>query len=349
MPLARFFIFLALLFSSIARADLLAAKLNYQQKAFPKAFTEFTELAKLGNTDAIYNLGVMYLHGQGTNKNLAAAFHCFNAAAQQGMADAVSTADLVKQVASKNPNFSNELNLIAKALPFAEIRSELLPELTEQGTRQQQSYINKLEHYIAPTYPERAKAKGIEGWVWLQFDVLGQQASNIKVIDSYPEKTFELGLLKVLEKWRFDVTQQGYDQQLVFHFSTRKGQRYQSQFFKQKRKYQERVNQLINSAEEGNAQLQFHVANWLAGDEHNLSYLLKSHWSSDNADMQLLLQSAQNNYPQAQFRLAAMLMSGNGVVQDSNKAKAWLAISAANGFEPAKQQIIAQQNRGNAS
>lgn len=57
---------------------------------------------------------------------------------------------------------------------------------------------------IEPEYPIKARSKGIEGTVTLQFDInhLGE-TTNIRVIESNPKGYFEKASKKALRKWRY--------------------------------------------------------------------------------------------------------------------------------------------------
>jgi TPR repeat protein len=55
--------------SSLARADLYAADAAYRAKAFPRAFELFRELAELGHAESQETLAIMYVQGEGVERN----------------------------------------------------------------------------------------------------------------------------------------------------------------------------------------------------------------------------------------------------------------------------------------
>lgn len=63
-----------LLFTSLSQADFIDAQKYYESKDFEKAYSEFIQLAKLGNRKSQYNVALMYYNGQGTDKNLIEAY-----------------------------------------------------------------------------------------------------------------------------------------------------------------------------------------------------------------------------------------------------------------------------------
>nr|WP_319392598.1 energy transducer TonB [uncultured Desulfobacter sp.] len=57
---------------------------------------------------------------------------------------------------------------------------------------------------VPPVYPFRAKAKGIEGWVSVEFTVNEQgRVQDIKIIDAEPEKIFDDSVMQCVGAWRF--------------------------------------------------------------------------------------------------------------------------------------------------
>ena len=56
------------------RGDLASATKAYQAQQYNEAYQQFKTLATLGNVDALYNLAVMNLHGQGHEQNRAVPY-----------------------------------------------------------------------------------------------------------------------------------------------------------------------------------------------------------------------------------------------------------------------------------
>jgi periplasmic protein TonB len=57
---------------------------------------------------------------------------------------------------------------------------------------------------VQPRYPSRAAARGIEGWVLLEFDVDGLgQAVNPVVIEGEPKGVFDRAAINAVKKWKY--------------------------------------------------------------------------------------------------------------------------------------------------
>lgn len=81
--------FCCLILASLVQADALDdGQAAFDAKQYQQAFTLWSPLAKKGNPDAEYNLGLLYMNGLGVKKNDRLALMWFIRAGQQGMADA---------------------------------------------------------------------------------------------------------------------------------------------------------------------------------------------------------------------------------------------------------------------
>ena len=111
---------------------------------------------------------------------------------------------------------------------------------------------------------------------------------------------------------------------MLYHFTTFKGEQYQQSFQRQQKSYQSEISELIDAAEQGNALVQYYIANWLSSDKYNASKLLKYHWQKDTASSELLLTSARNGYANSQYRIGANLLRGDYGRVDRQKGLNWV-------------------------
>ncbi|CAH9049395.1 hypothetical protein PSECIP111951_01391 [Pseudoalteromonas holothuriae] len=315
--------------SWLAKADLYNATLAYQNTNYQSAFDEFTRLAKLGNADAMYNLGVMYLYGQGVDKSQADAFAWFSLAKDFGISEASQTAQLVLQQSS-TPNSLKTFLKSQKVRLNSTYRLGATPSLL--NTAQDDTNITKT-HNVLPEYPKEAMRQGVEGWVWLEFDVdASGKVTNIDIVDSYPKHIFTASLLNAVEKWRYSGAKNSHT--LIYHFTTYKGEQYQATFAIQKKTYEAQLRQNIDAAEQGVAQVQYYIANWLSMKDFNAYQLLRSHWRSENPADDLYVAAAKNGLDLAQYRIANVLLNSH-----SHKLGTLWLEHAANSMDVAKYRL----------
>lgn len=339
----------SLAFSFQSKADILSATLDYNTGKYQQAFDEFQRLSKLGHKDAIYNIGVMYLYGQGVSKNLIDAHSWFSLAADYGLDEARSAARLIEQELADKENaqlLEPRLNKLNQTFGFERYKNTLLPVFNDKQYQLTANIPPLRIHKVDAKYPKEAYEKGIEGWVWLEFDVDASGAvKDVDIIDAFPNKTFNRAIYNAVRRWRYEPLMisgqaKSYSSRsLLYHFTTFKGKRYQASFSQQKKSYQKKINQLIEGAEQGNALVQYYIANWLVADEHNATRLLRSHWQQPTAGSDLLLASAINGYPNSQYRLGSNLLRGEYTQADRQKGLNWLLNAAQSGFSYAQYRL----------
>ncbi|KKM69069.1 hypothetical protein LCGC14_1454560 [marine sediment metagenome] len=102
---------------------------------------------------------------------------------------------------------------------------------------------------------------------------------------------------------------------------------------------QEKISEFIDAAEQGNALVQYYIANWLSSDEYNATRLLKYHWQQSNANSELLLRSAVNGYANSQYRIGANMLRGEYGKVDREKGLNWILLAAQSGFANAQYRL----------
>ena len=323
---------LFLLFVSVSlRADLLSASVNYANGEYTSALEEFKTLATLGNSDAMFNIAVMYHHGRGVKKDASQAYAWFSLAGQFGINDAAIAAKQIEQAASDKEKLLNAYNSLQQSINLQDYHASLAPIFNEESL----ATANLEKRFsVDPRYPEHAIDKGLEGWVWAEFEVDAIGAvKNIEIIDSYPSNTFDRAMIQALKRWRYESPSKPElaTVSLLYHFTTFKGKRYQQGFARQQRAYQKHIATVIEQAENGNALWQYRIANWLSTDKHNASQLLSYHWPNKDAAQTMMLDAAKNGYPLAQYRIANQLLLGDKTKLDRKKGLNWLVLAAQNG------------------
>lgn len=84
----------------------------------------------------------------------------------------------------------------------------------QDAAQQAPSYINasalSRTHYVAPQFPDVARARGIDGWVDLQFVVsIDGAVSDVAVVGAEPAGIFEQAALDAVRHWRYQPVVHG--------------------------------------------------------------------------------------------------------------------------------------------
>jgi TonB family protein len=321
----------------IVFADLYSATVAYQNKNYKTAFHAFEQLAQLGNSDAMYNLAVMSLHGQGTAISKPKAYAWFMLAGEFGSDDAQQTAQLVLQSYEDKQAMFDMYQTMQKIYSHDVTAKLLYP--SGHNKRAHSQTLDRIS-YTAPTYPDEARRLGLEGWVWAEFDIDDSgKVTNISIVDSHPKNTFTVSIINALHHWRYATSVPINNRSLTYHFTTFKGQQYEKSFHSQKLKYQREISQHIDAAEQGNGRVQYYISQWLNSDKYNASKLLKYHFREDSADSALLMASAKNNYPLAQYKLATSLLNQNNSTADQKIGLNWLQKAASQNLAAAQYRL----------
>lgn len=142
---------------------------NFQKENYELAYNQFTELAALGNKDAQYAIGVMYVKGLHVKKNFANAYAWILLASSKGEASYAKTADDI------HASFSEVEAANARAA-FADLQAsygdeviaaKLMPRLVKAGAR---SYKRRKPLVKVPAdYPTSALNRGMPGTATISY------------------------------------------------------------------------------------------------------------------------------------------------------------------------------------
>jgi TonB family protein len=70
----------------------------------------------------------------------------------------------------------------------------------------------KITHFVPPEYPLRAEEMGITGWVDIAYTITKNgDTTNIQVVKSEPETTFDSAATEAVEQWRYDPVIENYE------------------------------------------------------------------------------------------------------------------------------------------
>ncbi|WP_372626825.1 TonB family protein [Arsukibacterium sp.] len=193
-------VFVSVLIISPLQADWLQAVKAHQSQNYALAKEQFSQLIPYGNKDAAFNLATMHLYGEGIAVDYSMALAYFKLAAALGHTNTVEVITQLQQNLDDTQLASADQELV-KLQHVA--RWWLLPHSSNIDAVLSPSPIKR----EAPLYPLNAYRTGAIGYVTLRFLVDEQGVvQTAKVMDAFPEKTFDQSALRALKTWRYEAT-----------------------------------------------------------------------------------------------------------------------------------------------
>lgn len=169
----------------------------YQRQDFATAKQGFAELIPLANETAIFNLGVMALHGQGQPVNEVKALGYFFLAAELEHPGAVQA---IKQVSD---TLSAEQRLEAEQVYSALQQQIELPRQRPDRVTQRTASPEPIRR-PSPQYPLDAARRGQFGYVMLRFLVDEEgKVQTIDTLDAFPKGVFERSATRAVRRWQY--------------------------------------------------------------------------------------------------------------------------------------------------
>jgi TonB family protein len=313
-------------------ADILDASEAYQNQDYESAFEQYLELAHLGNTQARYNVAVMYFQGQGVAKNLNKAYGWAKLIDFETNSDLIN---LVNEIEKQlTPAELDQAKQMAKHIQAEygddEIFSKLAPiSYQPNNNNSSEEYTLKITQRHAPRYPKAELQKLRQGWVRAGFDVYPDgSVRNLYVIESVPEGVFDEVTLEALEKFKFDINfKEG-----VKPYPIQVTQMVQFELaVKNKKKlaqvYKEHVEKLEDLAHKGHPDAQYYYALAASAQSPINQYIKLDHVEVND----WLLKAAQNGNLDAQYLLGQNILSGKGCQVEKQKAIDWIVFAADKG------------------
>lgn len=343
----KLLITISLFFSSIyLSADLQDALQAYETQNYESAQKQFLELAKVGNADAFYNLGVMYYKGQFFEKNYQKAYAWMKLANK--VDDFFETSIVEKKM--------NEQELVLAEQQFKVLNDQVgvkvfefnyLPVFNFDDEFVQGSTTPKPIVKVSPIYPKRAVTRGVAGRVLISFRIESDgRVSDIDTISEYPEGYgFANIAMQATNKFKYQPWDKSIDGEKEYYYTTNDFKYDIKMSIQQKDKFDE----LVILANENNANAQFALSNYISP----IYGVISKPWPAvhnkrhkfeipvmKNQGYQLLLNSAINGNVDAQAYLGMKLITGRDVKLDERKGLNWLKRAASNGSLYAEKQIL---------
>jgi TonB family protein len=300
-----------------AWADLYSAQVAYEKKNFPKAFAEFKELAEVGQPRAQYNLAVMYARGEGVPVSFTYAHAWASLAGANGEAAGNALAEkLAPELTPTSLKISADLQA---QFGQAALDAHLLPHVLGRKEYEDRDPVRLSKPFI-PSYPDAARAKGVQGEVYVEFVVAPDGHPRIPRI------------LYAVPAGYFDATVRESAMRSIYLPARINGQAiatYVSTFYNFKLtgvsiydygSLEQRVRETKLKAQAGDPSAQMLYAMMIAGlPQLNQTYAQALPW---------FLKAAQSGAPYAQYQVGLGLLNGRGCHCDKNKGEIWLEKAA---------------------
>ncbi len=356
MPYHRSLLCLTFLFTSVGHADFNSAITAYQNQQFELAYHEFKRLAELGDAPSQRNLAAMYARGEYVEADLATAWAWAKLATESGGEQALQLLSILdnrlKDEAQHQQAMTQADALFAK-FGKAALAQRLLPVPSDRTADCSVEVRTDAEPLKTkePTYPVIAARIGIEGHACLTF-YLDKNGRPIRIRayeytalrnDSaapYEKQDFFVApSMKVLSDWQFLIPAT----EALREVPTRYCLDYRLDGLSAKEYKAEKAeldaNRLAASAGDPTAKykLSKQVNDLLPMIEQKRK---RAEWQE--ISQFLLVDSARGGYVEAQYDVAANLLTGNQCEKDIDKGLMWLTLAAQQGHDHA-QYLLASR------
>lgn len=324
------------LLSFQAGADFNQAMKYYGEEKYPEAKEIFERLAQLGQHDSQFNIGVMYYHGQGVEKDLVEAYGWFCLAAEGGDPKSLKIRDLTfkKLPITRQTQALERCETLRGSYGVDALNMSLLPELTKANIAYCDVKRVKAE---APSYPKVALHRGEQGWVDVELTITKDgYTKDFVVLESLPAGVFDETVMEAVARFKYappminnrPVDIFGHRARIIFLIDNGEPTDVQ------KKKLQQYLDEILAKAEAGNPGYQYLYA-YL---RENHPYLQDIGLSEANG---WYLKAAKGGYAPAQYKVAYSLLYGQGCEIDNKKAIEWLTLAAKSDY-PNAQLLLAR-------
>lgn len=335
---------LGLLVSTAISADMLEATQAYHEKNYPAAFKEYKQLAELGNKKAQFNLGVMYLKGQGVKPDPIEAYAWMKVANEEPNNKVTKALRIIEESLPQNALAVANKRAAERLAAYGKQALYPLPASKPNRPPNPESQINDYPVAIAasrvpPRYPAKMLKPPQQGWLTLGFDVMPDgSVSNIYVLDSFPPGGFDKEAIAALEKWKFDVKYAPGESPAPIPMTQIIEFKLEGNITKNRygQLYRDYLKKVRDVAETGNPEAQYLYA-IVAGSARGI---IPDEWKLSPSEVnQWLLKAAQNGHKGAQYSLARNIYYGRGAQAEPQKALFWLQQAANNGENRASRML----------
>jgi TonB family protein len=301
--------------SARALADLKAAATAYEAGDFQTAHREFRSLAELGDPVAQYNLGILYLRGEGVRKSAATGYAWLKLAADAKHPAAMSSE------AELRPAYGEDAAGIVADLEarfgLTHVRESRLPEILPNCEYSERTPA-RLVRQTRVAYPADAQFDGAEGWMTVEFSIAPDgTARDYTVLSSNAADLWRGAIEQAMREWRWEPAMRAgapvwSRTGLTFRFDISDEKNYRIDKW---------IEGVKTKAEAGDPVQQYLYAIVLTGHPQ-----LKRPWSDG---LPWIERAALSGFALAEYHLGVSLLDGRGCTADREKALYWLQRAAA--------------------
>lgn len=317
----------------VSRADFAAALSAYQGQRWDEAARGFRALAELGHAEAQYNLGVMYLRGEGVPRSEVQGYAWAKLAMDAGHTAAAGIIDEMRPLYGEDA--ASLIEDLDARFGQAAIRAGKLPEILpncEYSTRTPA----RLLHHTNIGYPPQLALVGAEGWLAVDFLVAPDGTSRDYVVLSSNHPEAWRGVAeRVMRDWRWTPAMRDGEpiwsrSTVVFKFDM-----YDSDITGIDRW----LAKVKEKADAGDPLSQYLYGIVLISHPHFNRDRRPENRRTWSDALPWVQRSAMAGFALAEYNLGMSLLEGRGCTADRDKALYWLQRAAARGVPEAQYML----------
>ena len=322
--------------SALASADFTQAMRSYESKHYAEARQHFLQLAALGHKDSQFNLGAMYLRGEGVDADPVEAFAwiALSASGDQGQRAQLRDRLFARLGRDQKPLAEARVNELFAHYSDEVLRHRLQPVYRDTASSPLQLIIRRQSQ---PVYPRQARRLGLQGSVDIIFDIDAKGVTRRHTLLTSTNSLFDEAALTAIKNRRYQPYPDKASAIPVY------GVRERVYF---------RLNQAFDPSYSGGSSMKKLVADLhhealgeVPLDMFNYAFITEMlaenpvSWDEIN---RWYFAAARNGLAHAQYQLGRNLLYGKGCELDPAKAAAWLGLAAEGNYAPA-QLLLAEE------
>jgi len=319
--------------TSLIHADFILGMQHYEQGKYELAYEEFAKVAKVGNAEAIYNIGVMYSQGQFLEKNIILAYVWMKLA--NSFDSSYTTITVKNKLSVSELNQANsQYSEFSKEYSQASYNDNLKPFICRAENMQNSvpnDYIAIKK--IAPNAPGTARRKQVNGYINVGYSINASgDVVDVDLLDEFPRGIgYAVETLRAVKKFKYPEFKVNENEPALRYatynigFHTKKWNKAQARHSKTS------VASFIEMANANNSRAQYLLAT-------AVPYLYKAKIGARKRN-ELLELSAINGYHKAQLLIGLELIQDTKCSTSKSKGENWIKQAAKNGNEIAQKYI----------